>query len=111
MGKAARWSPEERAILARAYVRATHNGVKGADQKANDYMMDIYENVKELAPITARASGSYHYRGAATIYNYFRDYIAKDIQTFNASKRIIHISKPAGTTKDTRNSAWQWQFT
>jgi hypothetical protein len=100
MGKGRNWSPEERSTLARAYANATNDGEKGADQQFQAYAGTIYENVRKMAPASAQAQGTYHFRGVDAMYKYFRDSIAKDVQHFNASKRIVRVSNPTGVTEE-----------
>ena len=76
MPKAVNWRPEEKAALAKAYVRATHNGEKGADQTGHEFALDILHNFEKLAPDTARLQGNYHVRGAGPVYNHWRGHIA-----------------------------------
>jgi hypothetical protein len=104
MPRAVNWRPEEKAALAKAYVRATHNGEKGTDQTGQEFAMDILSYFEKLAPDTARAQGSYHFRGCGPVYNHWRDHIAKDVQAFNKAKRMVRLSNPTGVTTEEKHA-------
>ena len=104
MPRAVNWRPEEKAALAKAYVRATHNVEKGTDQTGQEFAMDILSYFEKLAPDTARAQGSYHFRGCGPVYNHWRDHIAKDVQAFNKAKRMVRLSNPTGVTTEEKHA-------
>jgi hypothetical protein len=50
MGKAPTWTTKEREVLALAWLRATNNGIQGADQKNEVFRNKIHGLFKALSP-------------------------------------------------------------
>ncbi len=89
MGRKKQWVPLEIQTVARAWRTATRNHQKGADQPMADYRDDIFRIVQMLAP-TEHEEGRFGDRGADAILKYFRDTIAKDVQSFNKALRLVN---------------------
>lgn len=64
-----------------------------------DYRDDIFRIVQMLAP-TEHEEGRFGDRGADAILKYFRDTIAKDVQSFNKALRLVNSSEPTGDLKE-----------
>ena len=92
------WKSAEVALGCKAYVSATLNPIKGADQDVITFNSDLLAKLEEISP-TDCADGTYHKRGIR-VYPYLRDNVFPDIQKFNKALRIIYSSNPTGVTED-----------
>jgi hypothetical protein len=106
MPRGKQWAPVEVAALARAFVQATNNPIKGADQRTEVFIADIMSNFKRLAPAgLLPTSFTYHYRQdnpKENAYFYLRDTVFKDIMKFNSCLRIVYSSQPTGTNEQNK---------
>lgn len=99
MGKAPTWTPQERETVALAWLRATNNGIQGADQKSEDFRNKIHAFVKALSPREVPL-GRFYERPAKAIYVFLRDNVFPDVNKFNESLRLIQASHPTGVNED-----------
>lgn len=91
------WQGGEVAIACRAYVAATGDPVKGADQTVETFNNAILKRIEELAPNQIDA-GTYHQRGDR-VFPYLRDNVFPDVQKFNKARRLVELSCPSGVTE------------
>jgi hypothetical protein len=99
MGKAPTWTTKERETVALAWLRATNNGIQGADQKGEDFRNKIHAIFKALSPRDA-PPGRFGDRPPKAIYVFLRDQVFPEINKFNESLRLIHASNPTGCNED-----------
>jgi hypothetical protein len=99
MGKAPTWTTKERETVALAWLRATNNGIQGADQKGEDFRNKIHVLFKALSPRDA-PPGRFGDRPPKAIYVFLRDQVFPDINKFNESLRLIQASHPTGCNED-----------
>jgi hypothetical protein len=62
-----RWNLAEETILAKAYLAATQNPFKGADQTAIAFQNDLFEKFKSFSPENAKDGQYYHWTGMAIL--------------------------------------------
>jgi hypothetical protein len=91
------WTSNEIRLACRAYVNAT-NTHKGTDQKIDDFIEQIVQNMQNLSPSSFPA-GTHHHRGA-TCFTYIRDHVFKDVQKFNRSLLLVDNAELSGVTDD-----------
>ena len=92
------WKSIEIALACKAYVSATLNPIKGADQDFMTFNTDLLAKLEEMSP-TDCEDGTYHKRGVR-VYPYLRDNVFPEIQKFNKALRIVYMSNPTGVTED-----------
>lgn len=94
------WRSAEVAAVAKAYVNATNNPLKGADQRQEEFVADILKKLEQIAPSDVTpADGTYHHRGPSA-WSHLRDSVFKDVQKFNEALRIVYLSVPSGVTEE-----------
>ncbi|KAG7373841.1 hypothetical protein IV203_012936 [Nitzschia inconspicua] len=108
MGQGKRWSSEESAHLAEAWIHASEGvgefKVKGTSQDGNEFWGKVLEEFGRKAPANA-APGTYLKRenkGGETrppIENHFREKIQRDCKKFNTSLRKVLCSNPTGCSE------------
>lgn len=91
------YTAQEVNAIAKAYVSATSNSIKGADQTIDDFTAAIIEKLEQIAPSNCE-DGTYHKRGDS-VYPYFRDTVCKDVSSFNIALRMVYCSEPTGVTE------------
>jgi hypothetical protein len=99
MGKAPKWLPQEREVAALAWIRATNDGIEGADQRGSIFQEKVHSLFKVLTPANAPPD-RYGDRAAKTVYIFLRDHIFPDVNKFNESLRLVQSSHPTGVTDD-----------
>jgi hypothetical protein len=100
MARGLNWTSSEVSAAAKAYVSATNNPLKGADQKLNDFVADILKKLEQLAPYGLKTSdGTFHNRGFSA-WAHLRDSVFRDVQKFNEALRIVYLSVPSGVTEE-----------
>jgi hypothetical protein len=100
MGKAPTWTTKERETVALAWLRATNNGIQGADQKAKDFRNKIHVLFKALLSPRDAPPSQFGDRPPKAIYVFLRDQVFPDINKFNESLRLIQASHPTGCNED-----------
>jgi hypothetical protein len=93
-----RWNLAEETILAKAYLAATQNPFKGADQTAITFQNDLFEKFKSFSPENAE-DGRYYHRTGMAILEELRK-LKADVQSFNKALNIVWASSPTGVTKE-----------
>jgi hypothetical protein len=93
-----RWNLAEETILAKAYLAATQNPFKGADQTAIAFQNDLFDKFKSFSPEDAEDGRYYHRTGMAILEELRR--LKADVQSFNKALNIVSASSPTGVTKD-----------
>jgi small ubiquitin-related modifier len=100
MTRGAAWGSAETAAAARAYVDATNNPLRDAEQKQKVFVADLLSKLEGLAPAGLDPKfGLYHHRGAAA-WTFLRDSAFKDIKKFiNGALLTVYLSNPSGVTE------------
>jgi muconolactone delta-isomerase len=99
MGKAPAWTMKERETVALAWLRATNNGIQGADQKSEDFRNKIHGFLKALSPKDC-PPGRFYERPSKAVYVFLRDNIFPDINKFHEALRLVQASHPTGVNED-----------
>jgi hypothetical protein len=99
MGKGPAWTDKERELVTLAWVRATNNGIQGADQKSEVYRNKIHAFFKALAPAKYPA-GCYGDRAPKAVHVFLRDKVFPDVNKFPESLRLVQASRPSGCNHD-----------
>jgi hypothetical protein len=99
MGKAPTWTTKEREVVALAWLRATNNGIQGADQKSEVFRNKIHALFKAFSPRDA-PPGRFGDRPPKAVYVFLRDQVFPDINKFNESLRLVQASHPTGCNDD-----------
>lgn len=93
-----RWNLAEETILAKAYLAATQNPFKGADQTAVAFQNDLFEKFKSFSPENFE-DGRYYHRTGMAILEELRK-LKADVQSFNKALNIVWASSPTGVTNE-----------
>lgn len=95
MPRAKKWKSDELKLLAAAWIRATNDAERGADQRLGTFQETMLEKLKELSPAEC-PDGYYWKRGAVACQEYFRDKVSPDVQSFNKALKQVYDSEPTG---------------
>jgi hypothetical protein len=89
----------EIAAVAKAYVNATNNPLRGADQRQQVFIADLLSKLEHLAPADLNPKlVTYHHRGAA-VWGYLRNTVFKDLDKFIKALRIVYSKETSGATE------------
>ena len=95
MPKGLHWNMYERQLACRAWVRASCNATRGADQRTETFSASVCSNLKDIEP-TEYDEIRFSKRGARNIVAFIRETIAPDVQKFQTCMKIVERSHPTG---------------
>jgi hypothetical protein len=81
MPKGRSFTADERRVAAKAWVKATENHIKGADQRVEQFIESIFRYVKVYEPKDPEL-GRYSYRGSSNTFSFLRDKVFPDVHKF-----------------------------
>ena len=102
MPKGKKWTEEEFATLAQAWIQTSEEVdqkvLKGTGQTLTAYWEKVLKRFKMLAP--ADPEGRYHLRGLLPVMNQWKDLLSRNVKKFNKCLVRVLKAKPTGVTED-----------
>ena len=102
MPKGKKWTDEEYATLAQAWIQTSEEVdqkvLKGTGQTLTAFWQKVLERFESLAP--ADPDGHYHLRGLVPVMNQWKDLLSRNVKKFNKCLVRVLKAKPTGVTED-----------